>query len=107
MSPGQISPRPGLASAGVPQCAEQPADGGRGHADSRPPSSPPDLVPWGHSRVAHRQLGWCCHCRRIDAGAEVLGWRTLAQGLPAPGRSQALFWSAGNPAADTRSKEQP
>lgn len=41
-------------------------------------------TPPGHSRVAHAKLGWCCHCKGVTPAAEVIGWRTYAQGEPVP-----------------------
>ncbi len=41
-------------------------------------------VPWGHSIVAHRVLGWCFHCEGVAPVAEAFGWRHHAQGEPVP-----------------------
>lgn len=39
---------------------------------------------WGCSTSAHEHLGWCSQCPGIDAAAELMAWRVLADGHDAP-----------------------
>lgn len=52
-----------------------------------PPGGAPRLplrLRWGCSQVSHDRLGWCSHCPRVSAGAELVAWRLVAAGAPAP-----------------------
>lgn len=62
------------------------------------PVRPGGIAPgWGCSSSAHEHLGWCAQCKGIDLAAEVMAWRVLGDGLPAPDAAWAKLVAGQDP----------